>query len=77
MVLKYLRGLKGGTKAIIHGVHQPPKKVSYQLSKKSIIGTVVGTKMQKTAVVLVDTYHWNTKYKILVRHNTKLLYVNR
>ncbi|KAL9643247.1 hypothetical protein ABK040_014704 [Willaertia magna] len=43
-------------------------------SSTRMVGTVVSKKMAKTGVVIVPRYHWNNKYKILLRTHKKIFY---
>eukprot|EP01080_Neovahlkampfia_damariscottae_P004456 gene4456-7831_t len=58
---------------IIHNTFHIDRNISYGNSA-FFVGTVVSTKMQKTAVLLVDRFSFHQKYKIVIRKTKKLFF---
>jgi hypothetical protein len=57
---------------IIHNTFGMERNATYS-SPSFFTGTVVSTKMQKTAVLLIDRFYLHPKYKIVIRKTKKLL----
>lgn len=55
----------------VHSQYKLVKRPIKYSSTSFYVGTVVSTKMKKTGVCMVDTYSYNTKYKVTIRNTKK------